>query len=182
MHPHWLLPAIFRRIDLARSEGLEPPGPLIRSHPRGHPDPFRSVRDLGRAAARRSRESGELEGRSSAWLPAAHETGHRDALVLVTDIGPSTGERTAPCPAQTPPSNPTAAEPVGRRVLSRVGVADHKVTPKAPWTGSGWREYSYGGFGGGQPHSSGHADCRHPILPTWDYQLGNLCRPAFRMA
>jgi hypothetical protein len=26
MHSHWLLPAIFRRIDLARSEGLEPPG------------------------------------------------------------------------------------------------------------------------------------------------------------
>jgi hypothetical protein len=35
---------------------------LIRSHPCGHPDPFRSVRDLGRAAARCSRESGELEG------------------------------------------------------------------------------------------------------------------------
>jgi hypothetical protein len=30
--------------------------------------------------------------------------------------------------------------------------------------------------------SSGHAGCRHPILPTWDYQLGNLCRSGFRMA
>jgi hypothetical protein len=29
---------------------------------------------------------------------------------------------------------------------------DHAVTLKAPWTGSGWREYSYGGFGGGHPH------------------------------
>ena len=42
-----------------------------------------------------------------------HDTGHRDALVLVTGIGPSTGEGTAPCPAQTPPPNPTAAEPDG---------------------------------------------------------------------
>jgi hypothetical protein len=30
-----------------------------------------------------------------------------------------------PCPAQIPPPNPTAAEPDGGRVLSRVGVADH---------------------------------------------------------
>ena len=34
----------------------------IRSHPCGLPDPFRSVRDLGRAAVRCSRQSGELEG------------------------------------------------------------------------------------------------------------------------
>jgi hypothetical protein len=38
---------------------------LIRSHPCGHPDPFRSVRDLGRVTARCLGESGELEGRSS---------------------------------------------------------------------------------------------------------------------
>src|SRR5438874_60143 len=66
---------------------------LIRSSMFGHPDPFRSVRDLGRAAARCSSESGELVGRSSAWLPgwlpAAHDTRHRDALVLVTSIGRS---------------------------------------------------------------------------------------------
>ena len=127
--------------------------------------PFRSVRDLGRAAARCSRQSGKLEGRSSAWLPAwllaAHDTGHRDALVLVANIGSPTGKWTAPGPAQTPPPNPTAAEPDGRRVLSRVGVADHEVTPKAPWTGSGWREYSYSGFGGGHPHFHGDADCRN---------------------
>jgi hypothetical protein len=55
-------------------------------------------------------------------------------------------------PAQTPPLNPTAAGSCGRRVLSRGGVADHEVTPKAPLTGSGCREYSYGGFGGGHSH------------------------------
>jgi hypothetical protein len=60
-----------------------------------------------------------------------------------------------------PPPNPIAAGLDGRRVLSRVGVADHVVTPEAPWTGSGCREYSYGGFGGGHPHFLPHA----PDLP-----------------
>jgi hypothetical protein len=67
------------------------------------------------------------------------------------------GDVTAPCPAQTPPPNPTAAEPDGRRVLSRGGAADHAVTPQAPLTGSGCREHSYGGFGGGHPHFHPHA-------------------------
>ena len=31
------------------------------------------------------------------------------------------------------------------------------MTPKAPLTGSGCREHSYGGFGGGHPHSLLHA-------------------------
>jgi hypothetical protein len=31
------------------------------------------------------------------------------------------------------------------------GQADHEVTPEAPWTGSGWREHSCGGFGGEHP-------------------------------
>jgi hypothetical protein len=61
------------------------------------------------------------------------------------------GVVTAPYPSQAPPPNPTAAEPDGRRVLSRVGVADHEVTPKAPLTGSGCREHSYGGFAGRPP-------------------------------
>jgi len=133
---------------------------LIRSHPCGHPDPFRSVRDLGRAAARCSGESGELEGRSSAWLPAwlpaAHYTGHRDALVLVTNIGPSTGEGTATCPAQTPPPNPTAAGPGDGRVRSRPSWRVHEpcnspdavvLRPQTVLTGSGSHRYSYGGSG-----------------------------------
>lgn len=36
----------------------------------GHPDPFRSVRDLGRFSVGCSRESGFLRRRSSGWLPA----------------------------------------------------------------------------------------------------------------
>ena len=84
----------------------------------------------------------------------AHDTGTPDALVLAINIGTfdRRGDRAPPRLAQTPPPNPTAAEPDGRRVLSRVGAADHAVTPQAPWTGSGWREYSYGGFGGGHPN------------------------------
>ena len=61
--------------------------------------------------------------------------------------------------------------------LSRVGAADHAVTPKAPWTGSGCREHSYGGFGGGHTPFHLHASCRQPDLHNLHYQLGNLCRP-----
>ncbi len=87
----------------------------------------------------------------------------RGALVMITapDLHQGTG-RALPCP--DPPPNPTAAGPHGRRVLSRVGAADHAVTPQAPWTGSGWREYSYGGFGGGHPHFHLHADRREADL------------------
>jgi hypothetical protein len=95
-----------------------------------------------------------------------------DRLVLVTVPGPSLGAVTAPCPAQTPPPNPTAAELDGRRVLARVGVADHEVTPQAPLPGSGWRAYSYGGFGGGHPNFHLHADRRQPNLTNPHYQLG----------
>jgi hypothetical protein len=84
-----------------------------------------------------------------------------------------TGAPTAPLPVQTPPPNPAAAGPDGRRVLSRVGAADHAVTPEAPWTGSGWREYSYGGFGGGHPPFHPHTFCLQPHFSKLDYQLGN---------
>ncbi len=43
---------------------------LIRSSMSGHPDPFRSVRDLGRVPARCWCPSGIPEGRSPRWLPA----------------------------------------------------------------------------------------------------------------
>ena len=43
---------------------------LVRSSMSGHPDPFRSVRDLGRVPARCWCPSGIPEGRSPRWLPA----------------------------------------------------------------------------------------------------------------
>jgi hypothetical protein len=96
---------------------------------------------------------------SHAGIRAARDSWHLGALALITIARPSPGNRAVRCPAQAPPPNPIAAGPDGRRVLSRVGVADHAVTPEAPWTGSGWHRHSYGGFGGGhsqfQPHSCG---------------------------
>ena len=71
--------------------------------------------------------------------------------------GPPPATRPHPVLSQAPPPNPIAAEPYGRRVLSGGGAADHEVTPKAPLTGSGCREHSYGGFGGGHPHFHPHA-------------------------
>ena len=48
----------------------------------------------------------------------AHDGWHLGALVLVATSGPFPGEVTSPCPAQTPPPNPIAAEPGDGRVLS----------------------------------------------------------------
>jgi hypothetical protein len=88
----------------------------------------------------------------SALSPAAAlSTWHLGVLVLVTIIGRASALSVSVF-CSDPPPDPAAADPDGGRVLSRVGAADHEVTPEAPWTGSGWREYSYGGFGGGHPH------------------------------
>ena len=89
-------------------------------------------------------------------LLSLFDAGHVGVLVLIITAAPMLARGPNHCNAQTPPPNPTAAGPDGRRVLSRVGIADHAVTPQAPWTGSGWREHSYGGFGGGNPHFHPH--------------------------
>ena len=47
------------------------------------------------------------------------------------------GAVTEPCPPRPLPPNPTAAGPDARRVLSSAGAADHEVTLKALWKGSG---------------------------------------------
>ena len=97
-----------------------------------------------------------LSPRLPAWLPVGLDTWHLGILVLVVAVAPMPGRGPYCCLTRTPPPNPTAAEPDGRRVLSRVGAADHVMTPEAPWTGSGWREYSYGEFGGGHPRFHPH--------------------------
>jgi len=64
--------------------GTRTPNLQIRRFPYGHPDPFRSVRYLGLAAARCSHPSGELRARSTVWLPAwLPAAGHKSPLVLV---------------------------------------------------------------------------------------------------
>jgi hypothetical protein len=61
--------------------------------------------------------------RGSAWLPA-------DDSVTPWSSSPSPGLLPATWPrpvlSQAPPLNPIAAEPDGRRVLSRGGAADHE--------------------------------------------------------
>jgi hypothetical protein len=60
------------------------------------------------------------------------------------------GDMTAlPCPDPSP--EPDCC-PIWRQAGSVGRRADHEVTPEALWTASGWRGYSYGGFGGGHPH------------------------------
>jgi hypothetical protein len=121
------------RESVTRSALRRPSSNLqIRRFQCGHPGPFISVRDLGLVAARCSSPSGGIQDRSSVWLPAwLPSAAHHHALVLVTTIGPLPGAVTALCPAQTPPPNPAAAEPYGRRVLSRGGVADHEAKPRS---------------------------------------------------
>jgi hypothetical protein len=63
------LPDAEKGSDLGALGGTRTPNLLTRRFQCGHPDPFRSVRDLGLAAARCSYSSGELQGRSSPWLP-----------------------------------------------------------------------------------------------------------------
>ena len=146
----------------------------------------------GALLARCSRQSGELEGLVSAWLPAAHEIRRRDALLLLTSIGPSTGEGTAHCPAQTPPPNPTAAGPGDGRVRSSPSSRVHEpctsteavaLRSQTGLTGSGSHRSSYGGFGGGHPHFHPHrrppATQSHQLsaVPT-HYRRGDVTSPS----
>jgi len=104
-------------------------------------------------------------------------------LLLLSAVSPGPhlrglpGAVTAPCSAQTPPPNPIAAESCGSRVLSGGGGADHAVTPQAPLTGSGCREHSYGGFGGGHTHTSTRMppDLRHTGNMLADAAITRLC-------
>ena len=64
---------------------------LTRRYPCRRPNPFRSVRDLGRDPVGCPCKSEASEGRSSVWLPTRlpteHDAWHRDALVYVANIG-----------------------------------------------------------------------------------------------
>jgi len=109
--------------------------------------------------------------------PSPCDAGHHEALVLLTNIGPSTGEGTAPGPAQTPPPNPTAAGPGDGRVRSRPSSRVHELgsftemvvlRSQTVLTGSGSHRSAYGGFGGGHPHFHLYV-CLHPYA---QHQLG----------
>jgi hypothetical protein len=104
------------------------------------------------------------------------------AVGPVPDLRGLRSAMTAPGPAQAPPPNPSAADLDDRRVLSRGGAADHEVTPQAPLTGSGCREHSYGGFGGGHPPFHLHARLPAPPRLTSNHRdtrrlRRRTCRP-----
>ena len=120
--------------------------------------------------------------------------GHRGALALGTTIGPSTGDVTAPGPAQTPPPNPIAARTGDGRVQSRPSSRVHEpcsstevvaLRSQTGLTGFGSHRSSYGGFGGGHPHFRPHARRRagdgarvtgiEPALSAWE--VSGAARP-----
>ena len=155
--------------------------PLIRRYSYRRPASFRAVRDLGRVPARCSRESGELGGRSCAWLPAwlpAHVTPgtmRRWSSSPTSDLRPARGPR--PALLRPPPPNPTAAGPGDGRVRSRPSSRVHELgsftemvvlRSQTVLTGSGSHRSAYGGFGGGHPHFHLYV-CLHPYA---QHQLG----------
>ena len=115
------------RMPCLRAPGSRPlrldPNLQIRRFLYRRPALFRTVHDLGLVSYGCPGGSGAPEGCSSAWLPA-------DDSVTPWSSSPSPGlflaTRPRPVLSQAPPPNPIAAEPDGRRVLSRGGVADHE--------------------------------------------------------
>ena len=110
----------------------------------------------------------------SPLLSAACDARHLGALVLVITSGPSLGDVTASCPAQTLPPNPIAPEPGDGRVRSRPSSRVHELCTfteavalrsQTVLTGSGSHRSCYGGFGEGYPHFHAHA-CLHPRVAS----------------
>jgi hypothetical protein len=119
--------------------------------------------------------------RNQLW-PALHDASrldlrdasHPGALALVTTTpGPFLGDVIAPCPAQTSPPNPIAADSGDGRVLSSPSSRAHEpcsftgavaLRSQAGLTGSGSHRSSYGGFGGGHPHFHPHTRRPKPNL------------------
>jgi hypothetical protein len=145
----------------AEDRGFEPrrvvtPNRISSSGHNG-PDPFmldQRIRSVLRAPYRTALDCNPNCNLTDPRLPA-NDSARPWSSSPSPDLFPATWPR--PVVAQASPPNPIAAEPDGRRVLSRGGAADHAVTPQAPLTGSGCREYSNGGFGGGHPHFPLHA-------------------------
>jgi hypothetical protein len=105
----------------------------IRRFQCGHPDPFRSVRGLGFVTARCSHPSGELQGRSSVWLPAwLPSVGHHHVLVLVTTIGPLPSAVTAPAPPGHLPE-PDCCRTLRQTALSKGRRSRLRSRSEASW-------------------------------------------------
>ena len=104
---HWHLPTSAMQASLARLPSGGPlSDPQIRSHPCGHPDPFRSVRDLGRAA------------------PAVRVSPENWKAVR-----PRGSQRGSQLPRTWPSGSPAADRPFFRPGINRVG-ADCASVPR----------------------------------------------------
>jgi hypothetical protein len=79
------------------------------------------------------------------------------SLVLVAITRPVSGNPAAPDPVSGPSPEPDSCRTIRQTGSVRGRRSRSRVTPKAPLTGSGCREHSYGGFGGGHPHFHPHA-------------------------
>jgi hypothetical protein len=101
-------------------------------------------------------------------------------LGVSADTRPARWHRPRRCPAQAPPPNPTAAGPDGRRVLSRVGAADHAVTPRRPGQVPAGVNTPTAGSGEAIRHSTRMPSVASPNFTTCTISLGSLwrCRPA----
>ena len=129
-----------RAHDLLRSEGLNLPArdPLLRRSVCAAGQPASSQVSQRIGLAESDRKFPPLTGRSGTQRARGLQSRTTDGSVTPWSSLPSPGlfpaTRPRPVLSQTPPSNPIAAEPDGRRVLSRGGAADHEVTPNAPLT------------------------------------------------
>jgi hypothetical protein len=133
------------------------------------PVPFRGGRPWMRAPCPES-----LSGLAFARRVASGRARRRAARcpVVITAAGSAVGRRSRNCPAQTPPPNPTAAEPDGSRVQSRVDAADHAVTPRRSEQVPAGVNTPTVGSGETTTFPTPHTFCRHPIFPSCTIDAG----------
>ena len=93
-----------------------------------------------------------------ALLVAAADSGWLLLLLSAAVPGPRLrglpGAATAPCPVPGPSPEPDSCRTTRQTGSVKGRRSRSRVTPKAPLTGSGCREHSYGGSGGGYPPST----------------------------
>ncbi len=103
----------------------------------------------------------------SSWLPSVPpDRRQRDALVLAAISRPASGNPAEPRPGPGPSPEPDSCRTIRQTGSVKGRRSRSRVTPQAPLTGSGCREHSYGGFGGGHPHFYPHADDLRPSSPA----------------
>ena len=101
-----------------------------------------------------------------------HGRRQRHALALAAISRPVSDNPAAPCPVPGPSPEPDRCRTLRQTGSVKGRRSRSRVTPKAPLTGSGCREHSNGGFGGGHPHFHPHA------TPTSNPRIKRQTQPA----